>query len=61
MKKVIYSVTKIGKVTNTKVTGLGYITDEDLITAGISKNGKPYIRVYNCIKDCHKMLDADDE
>ena len=26
MKKVIYSITKLGKVENTKVTGVGYIT-----------------------------------
>ena len=45
MKKVIFSVTKLGKVENTKVTGVGYITDEDLITANIGKSGKPYIRI----------------
>ena len=45
MKKVIYSITKLGKVENTKVTGIGYITDEDLITANVSKTGKPYITV----------------
>ena len=40
MKKVIYSITKLGKIENTKVTGIGYITDEDLITAYVSKTGK---------------------
>ena len=44
MKKVIYSITKLGKVENTKITGIGYITDEDLITANVSKTGKPYMR-----------------
>lgn len=29
MKKVIFSITKLGRVENTKVTGVGYITDED--------------------------------
>ena len=43
MKKVIYSITKLGKIENTKVTGIGYITDEDLITANVSKTGKPYM------------------
>lgn len=36
MKKVIYSITRIGKKENTKYTGVGYITDEELITAGIT-------------------------
>ena len=56
MKKVIFSVTKLGKVENTKVTGVGYITDEDLITANIGKSGKPYIRIYSCVKDCHPPM-----
>ena len=43
MKKVVYSVTKVGRNENTKMTGLGYITESDLITACISKNEKPYI------------------
>ena len=50
MKKVIYSITKLGKIENTKVTGIGYITDEDLITANVSKTGKPYIRIFPCSK-----------
>ena len=62
MKKVVYSVTKVGKTDNTKMTGLGYITDKDLIIACISKNQKPYIRVFeDCIKDCHKVTNTNDE
>ena len=61
MKKVIFSVTKLGKVENTKVTGVGYITDEDLITANISKSGKPYIRVYSCVKACRPITNSTDE
>ena len=37
MKKVVFSVTKQGRYENTKTTGVGYITDTDLITACISK------------------------
>jgi|GEM_PF-4920133 len=44
MKKVIYSITKLGKIENTKITGIGYITDDDLITANVSKPGRPYPR-----------------
>ncbi len=61
MKKVIYSITKLGKTENTKFTGVGYITDEELITANVSKNGKPYIRVFECIKDCPPVINAKDE
>ena len=56
MKKVVYSVTRYGKTGQTKVTGLGYITDTDLIIACQSKENKPYIRVFeDCIKDCHPI------
>lgn len=61
MKKVIYSITKLGKVENTKITGIGYITDEDLITANISKTGKPYIRIFPCVKNCHPVMNSTDE
>ena len=61
MKKVIYSITKLGKIENTKVTGIGYITDEDLITANVSKTGKPYIRIFPCVKNCHPVMNSTDE
>ena len=52
MKKVVYSVTKLGR-TEQKISGIGYVTDQDLITACIGKNGKPCIRVFeDCLKDC---------
>ena len=56
MKKVVYAVTRYGKTGQTRVTGLGYITDTDLIIACQSKENKPYIRVFeDCIKDCHPI------
>ena len=62
MKKVIYSITKLGKVENTKIKGIGYITDEELIIAQVSKNtGNPYIRTFECIKDCHPVIGSHDE
>ena len=61
MKKVVYSITKLGKTENTKFKGVGYVTDEELITAGISKNNKPYIRIYDCVKDCHLIPGTTDE
>ena len=62
MKKVVYTVTKVGKTENTKMTGLGYVTDKDLIIACISKNQKPYIRVFEgAVKDCHKVINTTNE
>ena len=56
MKKVVYNVTRYRKDELIKISGLGYITDEDLIIACISQNGKPYIRVFqDSIKDCHPI------
>ena len=62
MKKVVFSVTKQGRYENTKTTGVGYITDTDLITACVSKNGKPYIGVFeDCVKNCHAISGRDNE
>ena len=53
MKKVVYSVTKIGRKENTQLKGFGYITEEDLVIASISKSGKPFIREFeDCVRRC---------
>ena len=49
MQKVVYSVSRLNRFGNTKMTGVGFITDSDLITACVSKKGKAYIRVF---EDC---------
>jgi hypothetical protein len=57
MKKIVYAITKIGKKENTKLTGCGYITDEDIIIACVSKKGKSYVRIFeNAVKVCYKSL-----
>ncbi len=62
MKKVVYTVTKVGRTENTKMSGLGYVTENDLIIACISKNQKPYIRVFEgAVKDCHKVINTTNE
>ena len=62
MKKVVYSVTKVGRYENTKLKGVGFIIDSDLVIACSSKKGNPYIRVFeDCIKDCHPVLNAQNE
>ncbi len=62
MKKVIYSVKRLSKTNVTAVSGMGYISNEDLITASLSKAGKPYVRIYeDCIKNCHEIADRPNE
>ena len=62
MKKVIYSVSRYRKGDIEKNTGIGYITDRDLVIACISKNGKPYIRIFeDCVKQCYPVADKANE
>lgn len=60
MQKVVFSVTKAGKF-STKTTGIGYIDEENLYTPALSQSNKPYIKVYNCIKNCHKITNRPNE
>ena len=49
MQKVVFSVRKAGR--KEKETGVGYIDETDLCIPKLSKNGKPYIKVFeDCIK-----------
>ena len=55
MKKVIYSISRYKKGEIIKMTGIGYITDKDLIIACFSQKGKPYIRVFvDALQYCYK-------
>lgn len=61
MKKVVYSVTRIGK-TNSTMNGIGYLADTDLVIALNSKNNTPYVRVFEDItKYCHPVINSKDE
>ena len=56
MKKVVYSVSKTNRYGSTKMTGLGFVTENDLITACVNKKGKAYIRIFeDCVKNCHAV------
>ena len=48
MKKVVYSISRFSKFGNTKMTGVGFITDKDLIIACVSQKGKfvPFDEVF---------------
>ena len=62
MKKVVYSVTRLSKNTNFKVSGFGYISKDDLITAQTSTSGNAYVRIYpECVKQCFPVADKQDE
>ncbi len=61
MKKVVFSVIKAGR-NEKRMSGVGYITETDLLIPAISQKGKPYIRVFeDCIKYCHKIAKEHDE
>ena len=52
MKKVVYNVTRYKRDEIYKISGI----------ACISKNGKPYIRVFeDCVKECHQIVGRDKE
>ena len=50
MKKVVYSVSRYRKDEIVKLTGLGYITDTDLIIACVSQKGKPYMQTLKILQ-----------
>lgn len=62
MKRVVYSISRLNKFGSSKMTGVGFITDEDLVIACVSQKGNPYIRVFeDCVKDCHPVTGKEDE
>ena len=62
MKKVVYSVSRNNRYGSSKITGLGFITESDLIIACVSKKGNAYIRIFeDCVKDCHAVSGRDGE
>ena len=62
MKKVVYSISKLNRFGSNKMTGVGFITDKDLIIACVSQKGNPYIRVFeDCVKDCHPVAGKEGE
>ena len=62
MKKVVYSVSRNTRYGSNKLTGLGFITESDLIIACVSKKGNAYIRILeDCVKNCHVVSGRDSE
>ena len=62
MKKVVYSIRKESRSDLPKITGIGYVSDSDLVIARVSQKGNPYVRVFeDCLKDCHPVLGKEQE
>ena len=62
MKKVVYSISKLSRFGSNKMTGVGFITENDLVIACVSQKGNPYIRVFeDCVKDCHPVTGRENE
>ena len=62
MKKVVYSVQRVGRFDTPKMSGLGYIVEDNLLISTISQKGKPYIRVFEGAEECcHKVVGKDNE
>ena len=61
MKKVVYSIRKMGN-SECRWTGVGYLSEGDLMIPAISKSGKAYIRVFfGAEKHCHPIMYKDNE
>ena len=62
MKKVVYSVGRIGRFEVPKMSGLGYIVEDNLLISAISQKGKSYIRVFEGVTEyCHKVVGKENE
>ena len=60
MQKVVYSVCKVNR--DEKLKGIGYVSEGNLLIPAISKNGKPYIRVFEDVTDkCRPSVNSDGE
>jgi len=55
MKKVVYTVRK-SRSDSYKLSGIGFITEQDLIASGISSNNKSYVRIFEeAVNYCHAV------
>ena len=51
MKKVAFSISNVRSKSDKKLSGFGYITEGNLLCPCISKNNKPYIRVFDEVEN----------
>ena len=62
MKKVVFSITNVRSKSDKKLSGFGYLAEGNLLCPCISKNSKPYIRIFNDVeKHCRPVNGREDE
>ena len=62
MKKVVFSITNVRSKSDKKLSGFGYLAEGNLLCPCISKNSKPYIRIFEDVeKHCHPINGRKDE
>ena len=50
MKKVVFSITNVRSKSDKKLSGFGYLAEGNLLCPCISKNNKPYIRIFENVE-----------
>ena len=62
MKKVVFSITNARSKSDNKLSGFGYLAEGNLLCPCISKNNKPYIRLFENVENaCHEIPNRPDE
>ena len=62
MKKIVYSISRVGRFDTPKMSGLGYVVEGNLLISAISQKGKPYIKVFEgAVEYCHKVVGKETE
>ena len=62
MKKVVFSITNVRSKSDRKLSGFGYLAEGNLLCPCISKNNKPFIRIFEDVeKHCRPVNGKKDE
>ena len=62
MKKIVYSISRVGRFDTPKMSGLGYVVEGNLLISATSQKGKPYIKVFEgAVEYCHKVVGKENE
>lgn len=62
MKKVAFSISNVRSKSDKKLSGFGYLSEGNLLCPCISKNNKPFIRVFDDVeKACPPIKDRSNE
>ena len=62
MKKIVYSISRVGRFDTPKMSGLGYVVEGNLLISATSQKGKAYIKVFEgAVEYCHKVVGKENE